>query len=57
MADVRIGTPGTLYTETGDWLGVASLSALAAILLGSAVLGVRDWRISGGRRESATRPN
>jgi len=57
VADVRIGTPGTLYTETGDWLGVASLSALAAMLLGSAVLGVRDWRISGGRRESATRPN
>lgn len=57
VADVPLRTPGTLYTATGDWLGVASLGALAAMLLGGVVLSVRDRRISGGRRESATRPN
>lgn len=42
VADVPLGRPGTIYTATGDWLGVASLGALAAMLLGGAVLGVRD---------------
>ncbi len=57
IADVRLGRPGTFYTATGDWLGVVSLGALAAMLLGGAVLGVRDRRVSGVRRESATRPS
>ncbi|MCY3895436.1 MAG: hypothetical protein OXG17_03085 [Chloroflexi bacterium] len=57
VADVPLGEPGTLYTATGDWLGVVSLAAVAAMLVGGAALGVRDRRISGGRRESATRPS
>jgi len=57
VADVALGTPETLYTATGDWLGVVSLGALAAMLVGGAVLGVRDRRVSGGRRGSATRPS
>ncbi|MDE2766546.1 MAG: hypothetical protein OXO54_13220 [Chloroflexota bacterium] len=51
VADVWLSRPGTLYTTTGDWLGVVSLGALGPMLLGGAVLGVRDKRISGGRRE------
>ena len=50
VADVPLGAPGTLYTRTGDWMGVVSLGALAAMLLGSVVLSLRDPRISGGRR-------
>lgn len=57
VADVPLSRPGTLYTATGDWLGVVSLAAVAAMLVGGAALGVRDRRISGGRRESATRPS
>ncbi|MYD95128.1 MAG: carbon-nitrogen hydrolase family protein, partial [Chloroflexi bacterium] len=57
VADVRVRTPGTLYTASGDWLGVASLGSLAAMLLGGVALGVRDRRISGDRRESGTRPS
>ncbi|MCY3956866.1 MAG: hypothetical protein OXG65_01065 [Chloroflexi bacterium] len=57
VADVPLGEPGTLYSATGDWMGVASLGALAAMLMGGAVLVVRDRWVSGGRRESATRPN
>ena len=57
VADVGPGRPGTLYTLTGDWMGVVSLGALAAMLLGSAALAVRDRRASGGRRVSATRPS
>ena len=57
VADVPLGMPGTLYTATGDWLGVVSLGALAAMLVGGAALSVRDRRVSGGRRGSATRPN
>ena len=57
VADVTVGPPGTLYTETGDWLGVVALGGLGAMLLGGAALGVRDRWISGGRRESATRPS
>lgn len=57
VADVPLSRPGTLYTATGDWLGVASLGALGAMLLGGAVLGVRDRWVSDGRRESGTRPN
>ena len=57
VADVWISRPGTLYTATGDWVGVATLGALAAMLLGGVALSVRDRRISGGRWESATRPS
>ncbi len=57
VADVPLSEPGTLYTRTGDWLGVVSLGVLAAMLLGGTVLGVRDRRVSGGRRGSATRPS
>ena len=51
VADVPLRRPGTLYTATGDWLGVASLGALTAMLLGGAALGARSRRVSGGRRE------
>ncbi|MDE2903339.1 MAG: hypothetical protein OXP73_09970 [Chloroflexota bacterium] len=57
VADVPLGKPGTLYTATGDWLGVLSLGALAAMLLGGAVLGARDRWVNGDPRESGTRPN
>jgi len=57
VADLPLSRPGTLYTSSGDWLGVASLGALAAMLVGSVALGVRDRRINGVQRESATRPN
>lgn len=57
VADVPLGRPGTFYTATGDWLGVASLGALGALLSGAAVLGMRDRRISGVRRESGRRPS
>ena len=57
VAEVPLDTPGTLYTATGDWLGVGSLAALGAMLVGGAVMGVRDRRVSGVRRESATRPS
>ena len=57
VADVPHSRPGTLYTATGDWLGLASLGTLGAMLLGSAALGMGDRRVSGDRRESATRPN
>lgn len=57
IADVSISTPGRLYTETGDWLGVVSLGGLVAMLLGGAVLGVRERGVSGGRQESGTRPS
>ena len=57
VADVRLASPGTLYTATGDWLGVASLGALAAMLAGTAVLAVRGRRVSGDRRERRTRPS
>ena len=55
--DVRLRRPGTFYTATGDWLGVVSLVALTALLLGTALLALRDRRAIGGRPESATRPN
>ena len=51
VADVRLARPGTLYTATGDWLGVASLGALAAMLAGAAVLAVRGRGVSGDRQE------
>ena len=51
VADVRLASPGTFYTSTGDWLGVASLGALAAMLAGAAVLAVRGRRVSGDRQE------
>ena len=51
VADVRLASPGTFYTATGDWLGVASLGALAAMLAGAAVLAVRGRRVSGDRQE------
>ena len=57
VADVRLASPGTLYTATGDWLGVASLGALAAMLAGTAVLAVRGRRVSGDRQERRTRPS
>lgn len=57
IADMSLSEPGSIYTETGDWLGVVSLAALAAMLFGGAALGVRDRSVSGGRRESATRPS
>ena len=57
VADVRLASPGTLYTATGDWLGVASLGALAAMLAGAAVLAVRGRRVSGDRQERRTRPS
>lgn len=57
VADVPLSEPGSIYTRTGDWLGVVSLGALGAMLLWGAALGVRDRWVSGGRRESATRPN
>ena len=44
LADVPLDTPGTLYTATGDWLGVVSLAALAVMLPGAALLSVRDRR-------------
>ena len=51
VTDVWISRPGALYTATGDWLGVASLGALTAMLLGGAALGARSRRVSGDRRE------
>ena len=57
VADVWLSRPGTFYTETGDWLGLVSLGALGAMLLGGAALGARDCWVSGGRRGSATRPS
>lgn len=50
MADVRLRTPGTLYTATGDWLGVVCLGAMAAMLSAGAALALRNRRVSGGRR-------
>jgi apolipoprotein N-acyltransferase len=57
VADVPLDTPGTLYTATGDWLGVVSLGALAVMMSGAVVVGWRDRRSSGGRPESATHPS
>ncbi len=57
VADVPLSTPGALYTETGDWLGVMSLGTLGAMLAGGATLGVRARRLSADRRESGTRPS
>ena len=33
MADVHVGSPGTLYTITGDWLGAFALATLLLVTL------------------------
>ena len=57
VANVRLTSPGTFYTATGDWLGVVSLSALAAMLLWSGFLAVGDRRVNAGRLGLPTRPS